>query len=241
MILFTYAKIPEFFRQIIPYLKVTLEYVVLALLAGLLFGGLLAWAKLGHSRILRGLAYGYTTVIRCVPAVVLLFVVYYGLPRLLKDVFRIQMDTTHRLKFVVITLALFSAGSISEAFRSAYQSIDKTQFEAVRSVGMTPVQGLIHIIFPQMLFLSIPNLCNTLLALLKEGALAYTIGLYDLLGRGQYIIGKHHGAYVIEMYVTLILIYWPISLLITWGTKRLENRLNYYRREVRGRRDAHAS
>ncbi len=226
---FRFEKIPELFLEIIKAFPVTVEYVLLAFVFGVIFGGLLAAAKLGKNKVLRALAYGYTTIMRCVPAVVLLFVVYYGLPRI------IPMDTSGKVKFVVITLSLFTAGSMSETFRSAYQSIDKSQFEACKSIGMTGVQGLVHIILPQMIRISIPNVCNSILALIKEGALAYTIGLYDLLGKGNYIIGKHMGSFVIETYVTLMLIYWPISWLITVGSKKLESILDYNRvsKEVR--------
>ncbi len=220
---FRFDKIPELFVQIIQALPVTLEYVLLSLIIGVLFGSVLTLAKLGKNRILKNLAYGYTTVMRCVPAVVLLFVVYYGLPRL------ISIDTTGKIKFVVITLSLFTAGSLSEAFRSAYLSIEKSQIEAAKSIGMTGLQSFIHILFPQMLRISIPNICNSVLALIKEGALAYTIGLYDLLGKGNYIVGKHMGAFVIETYVTLIIIYWPISWLITFFSGRLEKKLSYGR------------
>ena len=226
---FRFEKIPELFGEIIKAFPVTVEYVLLAFIFGVFFGGLLAAAKLGKSKVLKNLAYGYTTVMRCVPAVVLLFVVYYGLPRI------IPMDTSGKVKFVVITLSLFTAGSMSETFRSAYNSIEKSQFEAYKSIGMTGLQGFFHIILPQMVRISIPNVCNSVLALVKEGALAYTIGLYDLLGKGNYIIGKHLGAYVIETYVTLILIYWPISLLITAGSKKAESLLDFGRtgKEVR--------
>ncbi|MCR5801907.1 MAG: amino acid ABC transporter permease [Lachnospiraceae bacterium] len=230
---FDWAKIPELYTKIIPSITVTLEYVVIAFFFGLLFGGLLAWAKLGKSKILRALAYGYTTVMRCVPAIVLLFVVYYGLPRIM------PIDTKGKVKFVAITLALFTTGSLSEAFRSAYQSLDKSQAEAAKSIGMTGPQALWFILLPQMIRIAIPNICNSLLALVKEGALAYTIGLYDLLGRGNYLIGKNLGAYVIETYVTLVIIYWPISLLITFGSKRLEALLDVSSRKER-KRSAHA-
>ncbi len=226
---FRFEKIPELFLEIIKALPVTVEYVLLAFGFGVFFGGLLAIAKLGKNRVLKVLAYGYTTVMRCVPAVVLLFVVYYGLPRI------VPMDTSKKVKFVVITLSLFTAGSMSETFRSAYASIDRSQFEACKSIGMTSYQGFIHIILPQMIRISIPNVCNSILALIKEGALAYTIGLYDLLGKGNYIIGKHLGSYVIETYVTLILIYWPISWLVTVVGKKAELMLDHSRmsKEVR--------
>lgn len=226
---FDWAKVPELFLEIIPAITVTIEYVVVAFALGLIFGGLLAWAKLGKNKVLRGIAYGYTTVMRCVPAIVLLFVVYYGLPRI------IPIDTTGKVKFVAITLALFTTGSLSEAFRSAYQSVDKSQIEATKSIGMTDLQGLWYIILPQMIRIAIPNICNSLLALIKEGALAYTIGLYDLLGKGNYLIGKNLGAYVIETYVTLIIIYWPISAFITWISKLLEKKLDFTSTQIKKR------
>lgn len=218
---FSFVEIPRLFIEIISALPVTIGYVVLSFVFGIIFGSILAFAKLGKSKLARNLAYGYTTVMRCIPAVVLLFVVYYGLPRI------IPLDTSAKSKFVVITLSMFTAGSMSETFRSAYLAIDKSQKEAAKSIGMTDLQGLVYIILPQMIRLSIPNICNSILALLKEGALAYTIGLYDLLGRANYIIGKHLGSYVIETYVTLILIYWPIAALITHAGKILENQLDY--------------
>lgn len=226
---FRVEKIPELFLEIIKAFPVTAEYVLLAFCFGVIFGGLLTVAKLGKNRILRALAYGYTTIMRCVPAVVLLFVVYYGLPRI------IPMDTSKKVKFVVITLSLFTSGSMSETFRSAYLSIERSQFEACKSIGMTAYQSFVHVILPQMVRISIPNICNSILALIKEGALAYTIGLYDLLGKGNYIIGKHLGAYVIETYMTLVLIYWPISLLVTTVGKKAESVLDYSRvsKEVR--------
>lgn len=219
--------------KIIPAITITMEYVIIAFFFGVIFGVLLAWAKLGKNKPLKKIAYGYTTIMRCVPSIVLLFVVYYGLPRI------IPMDTTAKVKFVAITLALFATGSLSEAFRSAYQSVDKSQFEAAKSIGMTSVQGLWHIILPQMIRTAIPNICNSLLALIKEGALAYTIGLYDLLGRGNFLIGKSMGANVLETYVTLVFIYWPISLIITWASKRIESRLDFTAEGVR-RRGTHA-
>lgn len=225
---FAIQKIPEFFIEILPAIGVTLEYVILAFVIGLFFGVLLALAKIGNHRILKAIAVAYTTVMRCTPSIVLLFLVYYGLPRVVKSVSGISMDTTAKVKFIVITLALFCTASLSEVFRSAYESLDKGQIEAADSIGMTKIQAFVHVLAPQMLYAAIPNLCNTVLMLLKEGALAYTIGVFDLLGKGNYIIGQHQGAYIIEVYVTLIIIYWPVSVLITKLSETLERRLNFY-------------
>jgi L-cystine transport system permease protein len=233
---FAYWKIPEFLIEILSSIGITLEYVLLGFGFGLIFGMLLALMKISHKKILRTIAYGYTTIMRCTPSIVLLFIVYYGLPRLSNDLFGIRMDTLERMKFVAITLAMFCTASISEVIRSSYEALDKTQIEAAESVGMTETQAFIHVLLPQMLFTATPNFCNTLLMLFKEGALAYSIGMIDLFGKGNYIIGMYQGSYAIEVYITLIIIYWPLSLVITFLSGLLENRFDYDNRQVKGKK-----
>lgn len=233
---FAYWKIPEFLSEILPSIGVTLQYVLLGFGFGLVFGLLFALMKISHNKIIKLIANGYTTIMRCTPSIVLLFIVYYGLPRLSGDLLGIQMDTLDRMKFVAITLALFCASSLSEVIRSAYQSLDKTQIEAADSIGMTKIQAFVHVLMPQMMFTAIPNFCNTLLILFKEGALAYSIGMIDLFGKGNYIIGLHQGSYAIEVYITLIMIYWPLALMITAVSKRLEKQFDYDHRQNKRKR-----
>ncbi|WP_342756414.1 amino acid ABC transporter permease [Kineothrix sedimenti] len=224
---FNYDKIPEFFLIIFPALKITLEYVFLAFLIGIVLGTLLAFAKISKNKFIKKLAYGYTTVMRCTPSIVLLFIVYYGLPKFINSLFGIQMDTLNRTKYVTITLALFCISSLSEVIRAAYESLDKTQIEASASIGMTKMQSFFHVLLPQMFSAAIPNFCNTILMLIKEGALAYTIGLLDLFGKGNYVIGQHHGGYAVEVYAILIIIYWLLSLFITSLSHYFENAFDY--------------
>ncbi len=70
----------EYLVKLLPYLKVTFSYAGLSLVFGIVFGFLFAVFKLGKSRILRGIANVYTAIFRSVPPVVLLFLVYYGIP-----------------------------------------------------------------------------------------------------------------------------------------------------------------
>lgn len=149
---FAYWKIPEFLTEIFPSIGVTLQYVLLGFGFGLIGGMLLALMKISHNKILKAIANGYTTVMRCTPSIVLLFIVYYGLPRLSNDFLGIRMDTLDRMKFVAITLVLFCISSLSEVIRSAYEAIDKTQVEAADSVGMTKIQAFVHVLLPQMMF-----------------------------------------------------------------------------------------
>ncbi len=224
---FAIEKLPEFFAQIFPAITVTLTYVIWAFFLGLVFGFILALFKLSKNRILRAIGYGYTTVMRCTPSIVLLFLVYYGAPQISSHIFGVQMDMTGRVRFVIITLAMFCTASLSEVIRASYEAIDRDQLDAALSVGMTRPQTFVHVLIPQMMATAIPNLCNTILSLFKEGALAYTIGLYDLLGRGNYVIGRNLGGYAIEVYVILVAIYWCLSIIITRISGLIEKRFCY--------------
>lgn len=224
---FAFDKMLEYFVKIIPYLSVTLTYVVLSYLFGLLFAVILALFKIGHNRVLKAVAHGYTTIMRCTPAIVMLFLVYYGVPQVVSAITGRAPQPGDRLMYVIITLSMFCAATLSEVFRSAYESLDRTQIDATKAIGMTNFQAYVHILGPQMIRIAAPNLCNTVLSLFKEGALAYTIGLFDLLGCGYYILGINQGAYAIEVYLALVVIYWPIAAIITRLSHHLERRLSY--------------
>jgi len=235
----TYAfwKIPGFIIQIIPGITITIEYVVFSFIFGALLGGLLALMKLSGKKFPRAIAYGYTTVMRCTPAIVMLFLVYYGVPQLVRNLTGYKMDTTEKIGYVIVTLTLFNAANLSEVFRSSYLSLDKTQVEAAKSVGMTGIQSFVHVLFPQMFKSMLPNLSNTVLMTLKNGSLAFTIGLMDVLGMGQKVIGKNVGAWVVETDIAMIAIYWPIALIITKLTGVLERNYSFeHGKKAGGRR-----
>ena len=103
---------------------------------------------------------------------------------------------------------------MSEVIRSAYESVDKGQFEAAVSVGLSPFQAYRRIVFPQAFVVAIPNFGNSLLELIKEGSLAYTIGLIDVMGKANLIIASNYNAHALEIYLALSIIYWIISIVI---------------------------
>ena len=199
---------------LLPYLWVTLEVGLISILTGSVVGMLLAWAKLSSLSWLRKLANGYTYIIRCTPSIVLLFIVFYGLPKWMEYAFDIDIDDLSRAVFVIITFTLLFGAYVSEVFRSAYQAIPKGQYEAAVTVGLSPFQAVLRIVIPQAAVVALPNFGNSVINLLKESALAYTIGLIDLLGRTNLIIAKNYGGYGIELYTACLLIYWILSIVI---------------------------
>ena len=198
---FDAGMILEVLPDLLAYLDVTLFVAGISIAAGSLLGGLLAWANLDGGRPLRALAAVYVYVMRCTPSIVLLFIVFYGLPKLLQGAFGIDMNGMNRAVFAVITFTLLFA-------------------------GLSPVQAFAHVMLPQAAIVTLPNFGNASINLLKEGSLAYTIGLIDLIGKGNLIIAQNFGAYGIEIYLACMLVYWAIVLLLEQAFMRVERRLD---------------
>lgn len=208
--------------QLLPYLKVTFFVVGLAVFFGTIIGLLLAFAKMGKSKFLRVFANGYTTIMRCTPSIVLLFLIYYGVPAFAEALFGLDLQDVHTGVFVVTTFSLQFAAMMSEVIRSAIESIDKGQFEAAVSVGLTPFQAYRRIVFPQAIIVALPNFGNGLIAVLQEGALAYTIGFIDIVGKANLIIAGNYGTHTLEIFIALALIYWVLSITIEKTFAKLE-------------------
>lgn len=217
--------------ELIPYLWVTIAMVIGTVFFGGLIGMLLASAKIKKGRIARILANIYIYITRCIPSIVMLFIVYYGLPELLLS-FGININNAGKGFFVVTTFSILFAASMAEVFRSAYQAVDKGQREAAISIGMSEWQAFRRIILPQCTVVALPNFANTLVNLMKEGSLAYTIGLIDIMGRGQQIIGFNHGSYVLETYLGLTILYWILTLVIEKSFGAIEKTLSKGKKTV---------
>ena len=223
---FDIGMIVQVLPDLLTYLDVTLLVALVSIALGSLLGGLLAWANLGGNALLRWAALTYVYVMRCTPSIVLLFIVFYGLPKLMEAAFRYDMNDLDRAVFAIITFTLLFGAYISEVFRAAYTAVPRGQYEAAVSAGLTPFQAFRHVILGQAALVALPNFGNATINLLKEGSLAYTIGLIDLIGKGNLIIAQNFGAYGIEVYLAAMLIYWVLVLVLEqifgWIEKRLD-------------------
>ncbi len=223
---FDIGMIAQVLPDLLAYLDVTLLVALVSIALGSLLGGLLAWANLGGNALLRWAALTYVYVMRCTPSIVLLFIVFYGLPKLMEAAFRYDMNDLHRAVFAIITFTLLFSAYISEVFRAAYTAVPRWQYEAAVSAGLTPFQAFQHVILGQAALVALPNFGNATINLLKEGSLAYTIGLIDMIGKGNLIIAQNFGAYGIEVYLAALLIYWVLVLLLEQVFALVEKRLD---------------
>lgn len=218
------------FIELLPYLGTTFLVMLLSLIFGLALGVLTAAAKLGRNRALRAVAQGYITLMRCVPPIVLLFVVYYGAPYFFEGIFGSDIRNVDAVWFAIFSLSLLYGANLAEMMRSSYLAVDKGQREAALSIGLSPIQAFFRIVFPQALVTALPVLGSTVVNLLKDGALAYSIGVVDVTGQAAYLISMNLGAYVMETYLALALIYWILSLAVQNLFSLLEGRLQRERR-----------
>lgn len=207
--------------QVVDKLPLTLFMLGLSLLFSLLLGFVIALIRIQKKPVLSKMATIYLSFMRCTPLLVQLFLVYFGLPQLLLLV-HIDINSWSRITFLVIAFSLHTAAPLSEVIRSAYLSIDKGQFEAAYSIGMNYFQSLRRIILPQAFVAALPNLGNATISLLKDTALAFTIGIIDIMGQVRLILGNNYGIGMFEIYVTISLVYWSMCIVIEIIVSNLE-------------------
>lgn len=229
---FSLVQIYNSFLTIIPYAGVTFGVVLGTIILGMALAILLFVQKQSKRKAVRALADGYINIIRCTPSIVLLFIVYYGIPKLALGLFNIDLNFSSKIIYVIISLSLLYSATLAEIIRSAYLALGRQQYEAALSIGLTPWQAVRRIMIPQGLVVALPNLGNSLISLFKEGSLAFTIGLIDMMGAGNLVISRNYGAYSLETYLALAVIYWTLTLIIEQIFLHLEKHFSKGRREL---------
>lgn len=226
MVSYDINQIFKFFPEIVKAVPLTIGILTFTILLGSLLGGFLALGQLSDDPFFIKTSKTYIFIIRCTPPIVLLFLVFYGLPEFLNWWLGVNINGWSRAIFVLIAMTLLYAASISEVFKSAYLAVPKGQLEAGLSIGLTTSQTIYRIILPQALRFALPNISNAILNLLKDSALAYTIGLADVMGTGNLLIGRNLGNYSLEIYTAVAIIYWALAMILTYVNHRLENFLD---------------
>lgn len=166
----------------------TIELSILSLIVSFLIGLLGASAKLSHSRVASGIATVYTTIIRAVPDLVLMLLIFYSLQIWLNDLTdALNLDQFNLDPFTsgVITLGFIYGAYFTETFRGAFLSVPRGQMEAARAFGMRRFYAFRRILFPQMMRYALPGLANNWQVILKATALVSIIGLSDIIKATQ--------------------------------------------------------
>ncbi len=165
--------------------KLTLAISVFAMTIAMGFGLLGAWGKLSNIKPVAFMAESYTTIIRGIPELVLILLVYYGAPTIIQDLASMFNKNIYvnLNPFIagVMTIGFIYGAFATEIFRGAYLAVSRGQIEAAHACGMNRILLFRRILLPQMWRFALPGLGNVWMILIKATALVSVIQLPELM------------------------------------------------------------
>jgi His/Glu/Gln/Arg/opine family amino acid ABC transporter permease subunit len=192
-------------------LGVTLGLTTLTLIFSVILGAIIVALKMSKVRAFSLFATGYLAIVRGVPLVALLFVIYFGIVSVVKvDAFTAA----------VIGLSVHSSAYVAEIFRSGINSVHKTQVEASRSLGMSRVATMNRVVAPQALRVVVPALVNQAIISLKDSAVAAFITVNELFMAAQRLSAATFQPLI--YYAIVSLYYLAIVGVMTYFSGRVE-------------------
>lgn len=171
---------------------VTLELAIASVILAIAIGLVGAGAKLSRNRPLALLFEGYTTLIRGIPDLVLMLLIFYGLQMLLNsitDALGFAQFDIDPMVAGIVTLGFIYGAYFTETFRGAYLAVPKGHIEASTAFGFTGSQTFRRILFPAMMRYALPGIGNNWQVILKATALVSLLGLEDVVKATQ-LAGK---------------------------------------------------
>nr|WP_297459074.1 ABC transporter permease [uncultured Halomonas sp.] len=211
---------------------VTIELAVLSLIVAIILGLLTASAKMSRSWLAHRIGTLYTTIIRGVPDLVLMMLLFFGgqiginqVTDLLYYQFGIDIFINVN-EFIagVVTIGLIFGAYMGETFRGAFMAVDNGQIEAGRAYGMSEGLMFRRIRFPQMMRHALPGISNNWMVLLKTTALVSVIGLVDMVRVAEEAAKATHEPFTFMIPVAVI--YLLIASVSEWFFARLQKRYN---------------
>ncbi|WBU53100.1 amino acid ABC transporter permease [Paracoccus sp. SCSIO 75233] len=204
---------------ILSYVPLTLFMAVVAMILALILASFLAIERVFPVPVLDWLVMLFISFFRGTPLLVQLFLFYYGLPQVMSFLTQINGVTA-----AIMGLTLHFSAYMAESIRAAITGVDRSQWEAARSIGMTQWQMMRRIILPQAARVAAPTLVNYFIDMIKSTSLAFTLGVTEMMGAAQ---KEAAGSFLyFEAFLVVAVIYWIIVELLSQGQKRLETYLN---------------
>jgi polar amino acid transport system permease protein len=211
---FDWAWLPRLGQGLVLTAQLTAACMALGAVLGVVLALLRVYGR-GWLAPLYGLASVYVHLFRGTPLLVQLMIVHFGLPS-------VGIVFTPFVSGLV-AMTLNTAAYQAEYFRGAIQSVKAGQMMAARSVGLSRLQAIRHVILPQALRLVIPPWSNELIYMLKYSSIVYMIGVADLMGVGRTIAARNFR--FLELFLVVALIYLAVVLVLTLSVRWIEKRL----------------
>ena len=210
-------------------LALSVQLAFIAILIGCVIGLALALAHSGGNRWIRSVVTAYVEFIRNIPLLLLIYLVYYGVPQLgqwiplLEDSNRWDPTTCF-----VATLALYSGAYLVEVFRAGLDAVPKGVIDAGKAIGLTPWQRFTSVRLPIMLRIVLPSLSNAFISLFKDTSLASVIAVPELTYGANWI--KTNTFRQVEVWLVVWPMYLATGYLILAALRQLERRYSLSRR-----------
>lgn len=198
------------FRGVGYTLMVTLVCAATGVTVGLIVAGL---RKLGGARLAL-LLDCYTYVFRGVPVLVLLFMMYFGLPS--------AGLTVSPLGAMAMSLGLIAGAYLSEVFRGALESVDTAEITAAQAMGLSRLQVFAAIELPQTLRFAVPGMVNEFTTILKYSPFAYTVGIPEITKQAMTLAATTLRG--VEIYLAVGILYFAIYRILLIGVQLIERR-----------------
>lgn len=208
---------------------INIDLLLALIVLGFVVGILIALVQAYAGRPWVALASAWEWFFRGVPALVLLFLFFFGTAQ-----FGLELSA---FTAAILALGFRSSGYQSQIFRGAIQSIPHGQMMAAQSIGMSRLQAIKHVILPQALRLAIPPWSNEFSSVIKDTTLAYAIGVNEVLRHARFIMVRHYELAMLA-YLTVALIFLLLTYGGNWLLGLMERQLalpGFQMKEVKGR------
>jgi len=217
-----------YFLSILKGSLLTIEVSLASLVFAIVLGLIGAVAKLSSQPIIRSVATAYTTLIRGVPDLVLMLLIYYGgtigLNHLLETLGSKKTIDINPFMAGVLTIGFIYGAYMTETFRGAILAIPKGQMEAAWAFGMSRFRTFMRITVPQMVRYALPGFTNNWLVLIKTTALVSLIGLKDMTYLAKQASAATREPFTFFLFAAaLFLVYTSVSL---WVLRTLDRRFS---------------
>jgi polar amino acid transport system permease protein len=187
----------------------TVALTLSSFILGSIFGLPLCAMRLSQNLLLRGVATAIVVVCRSIPPIVWLFFVFFGIGN---DLFSMSPFVA-----AAIGLGVVTAANMSEIYRGALTAIHPGQYEAAKVLNLTRAQQFRDVVFPQLIRIALPTAATYLIGLLKDSAVASTIGVGELAFQAYHVSQATFRG--LSVYGSAALLYIALSLPVAWVSR----------------------
>lgn len=207
------------FEILFKYIPVTLCLAATSAAIGLILGLLIALGRESSVKPLNKFLGVFVSFFRGTPLMVQLFLFYFGMPQLFP-----KLPVISAFYMSIIVMSINASAYMSETIRASINSVDKYQLEAAYSIGMNKKQAMIRIILPQAARIALPPLSNTFISIIQGTAITFTLGVKEIMAVAK--VGSASSFKFIENFLAVGIIYWILTILISYASSTIEKSLN---------------